>query len=156
MTPSQVLSTTGIAAVPDIWAPAEVVALNSALDEVFRTRSDEARSYVAADELLDLGLLDHVLPTALVTLFGHLIADPVLYHCHAYEIRGSDSRPHIHGSLLAGWHRDSETLAAFDPDDARFLSVFLYLSDVGPTTVPSSCSPATRGTASRVGFRASR
>jgi hypothetical protein len=138
---SEVLSTSGIAAIPNVWDPESVVALNAALDEPFRIRSMQRRAYVGADELVSLDVLEHVFPRPLRALLPSVMDDPVLYHCHAYEISGDETRPHIHSALLSGWHRDTETVEAHDRDAARYVSVFLYLTDVGPENGPFELLP---------------
>jgi hypothetical protein len=57
-----------------------------------------------------------------------LMPDPVLYHCHAYEIPGNSRASHVFGESNDGWHRDADSV--FIPEDATHLSIFVYLSDV--------------------------
>jgi len=56
--------------------------------------------------------------------------DPVIYHLLASEIAGGNSRPHIFGEKAGGWHRDPDS--TYIPGDPTHLSLFVYLSKVGP------------------------
>ncbi|MGZ6996483.1 MAG: phytanoyl-CoA dioxygenase family protein [Acidimicrobiia bacterium] len=140
--PGGILCASGIGAIPGVWSGDSVRALNEALDEPFRVRANERRAYVNVDELAEAGVLEHVFPTGLRALLPELMTDPVLYHCHAYEISSAETKPHIHGSLLDGWHRDVETRAGHVPDAARYVSVFVYLCEVGPEDGPFELLPS--------------
>ena len=68
-----------------------------------------------------------------------LIPDAVLYHCHVYEIAANDTRPHIFGDVLAGWHHDTD--CALVPGQLTHASIFVYLTDVGPDDGPFEFAP---------------
>jgi Phytanoyl-CoA dioxygenase (PhyH) len=108
---------------------------NRALDPLFRQRQGEVRSYVRADELDRLGILDEFFQPKIRGLIVEAIPDAVLFHCHAYEITPGRARSHFRGWERRGWHRD---LPASHPDRHApdFLSLFLYLSDVDTPQAP--------------------
>lgn len=124
------LTTAGIARIPDLPASA-VAACNDALDPLFAPRRAESRSYVDAGRLAATGVLERCLTPEVRAVIAATVSRPVLYHCHAYEIAGGAERPHIRAGRLEGWHRDDETVAGNDRGRPKYLSLFVYLSDVG-------------------------
>jgi Phytanoyl-CoA dioxygenase (PhyH) len=133
------LAEEGILAVPDIYSVADLAAINTAMDPIFRAKSQEQRSYVRPDEMLDAGIFDRVLSRRMKDLILSVVPDPVLYHFHAYEIAGNSTKSHIFSESLAGWHRDPDS--EFFPGDPTHLSVFVYMSDVGEEDGPFQFSP---------------
>ncbi len=122
---------TGITAIAPLYAPETISGWGATLDHAFEKLRSEDRSYLAADEVLDLGLFDEVFTATLRRLIWELMADAVIYQCHIYEIAANQDRPHIEAHRLDGWHRDAETVTDHDPRDLRFVSLFVYLTDVG-------------------------
>jgi hypothetical protein len=134
-----VLADQGISIVPDVYSVNELAELNYAMTPLFKAREAEPRSYVRPDDMLSLGILELVLSSAMKDLILSIIPDPVLYHLHANEIAGSNSQSHIFGDRLDGWHRDSDS--AFFKGDPTHVSIFVYLSDVGPSDGPFEFCP---------------
>jgi hypothetical protein len=120
----------GICAYPDPYSPAQIAEFNAALDPPLRARSTQARAYVHVDELEDLGLLRRILSPSMRNILFSIMPDPVLYHCLVSEIAGDQTRSHFGAERMEGWHRDadSELVAG----EVTHVSVFTYLSDVGP------------------------
>lgn len=129
----------GIAQVESPFSSAFLAELNAAIDGVFKYRQDEARAYVHYDDLARLGLLQPMLTGRMRDLLTAIVPDPVLYHCHVYEIAGNNSSSHIFGETLGGWHKDPDS--EFDGSTATHVSIFLYLSDVGPEDGPFEFCP---------------
>src|SRR3978361_472003 len=65
--------------------------------------------------------------------------DPVFYHFHLYEIAGGNKDSHIFSESLSGWHRDPD--CEYVPNDPTHLSLFIYLTDVGPEDGPFQFLP---------------
>lgn len=131
-TATEQLQTTGIVALPDAHQPAAVSELNRFVDSRF-TSGTVGRSDIGADVLAQHGLLGVAIPPTVRAFVGQLYpdGDAVLYHCHVYEIAAGQQRPHIRSRHLDGWHRDAETIAHARPGEARQISIFTYLFDVG-------------------------
>ena len=67
-----------------------------------------------------------------IILHTRLDQNPVLYHCHSYEIDGLNPRPHIaEENFLNGWHRDVDCIHDLDNRGIQHVSLFVYLTDVG-------------------------
>lgn len=132
----------GIAEVDSPLSAAFLADFNARIDEAFADRRDEPRAYVHCDELAQLGLLEPVL-TQMRPLLTAIVPDAVLYHCHVYEIAGNRTESHIFSESLAGWHRDPDS--EFDGATASHVSIFLYLSDVGPDDGPFEFCPRAPG-----------
>ncbi len=123
-----------------IYSDAELSEINSKINPLFSEKAAENRSYVRSDELLELGLLSKILSPTVVGLFKSVVRDPVLYHCHIYEIKAAQRVPHINGQKLQGWHRDSDSFTK-DPRLNECLSLFVYLSDVDEENGPFELIP---------------
>ena len=126
-----VLTSRGIATTDDLVPPQVISEWKAALDPLFATSATKARAYVDAGQLAELGILAQCCTPGLRALMSALTPYPVLYHCHAYEVAANQETPHIHQGILRGWHRDDETVPGNDMGRARYLSCFVYLSDVG-------------------------
>jgi hypothetical protein len=124
------LCTRGIAQVPPLYGEDALSSLRSVLDPLFERAADSPRSYIEADELMELGLLDTIFNDRMTELIRCLLPDPQIYHCKIYETAANQKRPHINASLLDGWHRDEDTIASYSSGTIGHLSVFVYLSDV--------------------------
>jgi hypothetical protein len=135
----QILRTTGIADVSNVYSIGELRSLNGTLDPFFAERSSQSRSYAYSSDLLKLGILDQVLSAAVIRMFFDVLDDPVLYHFHIYEIAGRSDKSHIFSDELDGWHRDPDSV--FEPGAATHVSLFVYLSDVGPESGPFQFVP---------------
>jgi hypothetical protein len=125
----EILRTGGIADVSNVYSAGELATINSALDPMLAKSARQPRSYVYSCDLLALGILDLVLSPAVMRMFFDVIDDPVLYHFHVYEIARSN-KSHVFSGELNGWHRDPDSV--LEPGDATHVSLFVYLSDVGP------------------------
>jgi hypothetical protein len=126
---SDVLSTDGIASFGRLYPAAAVAGWNAELDPLFAS-GDQVRATLGADVLAATGVLAGVLTPPIRALIAQTVPDARIYHAHAYEIAGGNERPHIHSEHLDGWHRDTETIRDFQPDRARHISLFVYLTDV--------------------------
>lgn len=124
------LAAKGICSVEPVCDPVQIAHVNTALNPLLASRAEARRAYVHADELHELGVLDKLLGPRMQDLLFSVMPDPVLYHCHVYEIAAMDARPHIFADVLQGWHRDSDS--EFVRGELTHVSVFVYLSDVGP------------------------
>lgn len=129
----------GICNIGDLYSAAEIANINAAVDPIFAQRQSDRRSYVHVDEMMELGLFNSILSDGMRSVLFAAIEDPVLYHCHIYEIAGNDQKPHIFGDRLGGWHRDhdSELLRG----KVTHISVFVYLKDVGSDDGPFEFVP---------------
>ena len=135
----QILSTAGIADVGNLYSEDEIRSFNGVLDDFFAERASQPRSYAYSGDMLELGILDQVLSPAVVRMFFDVLDDPVLYHFHVYEIAGRSDKSHIFSEALDGWHRDPDSVG--EPGRATHVSLFVYLSDVGPDSGPFQFLP---------------
>jgi hypothetical protein len=134
------LGAEGIAQLPPLYDPETIARINAALDPIFKARANEARAYVGVDELVELDLIDTLLGGEMRRTILSIVPDPVLLHCAASEIAAHDTKSHVSSERLDGWHRDWETL--FLRRRPTHVSVFVYLSDVGPGDGAFELSPA--------------
>lgn len=119
----------GIVALEPLYTPAELQAIKTAIDPLLASRLDEKRAYVHPDEMVSLGIWDMVFSEKMLALLFSIMPDPVLYHCHIYEIAANNNAPHIFGDSLAGWHRDEDS--EYASGIPTHISLFVYLTDVG-------------------------
>jgi hypothetical protein len=119
----------GIVAFECPYAAADLAALNDGFDALFQARADKNRAYVMSDEMADLGLFETVFSEKMLSILFSIMPDPVLYHCHAYEIATRQDQSHIFAERLSGFHRDTDSV--WTPSEPTHVSVFVYLSDVG-------------------------
>lgn len=124
------LRTDGILATDDLFDPEQLQVIRTALDPLFQRKGTEPRAYAHPDELVEAGLWPIVFSARMRALLFSVMPDPVLYHCHVYEIAGCNPEPHIFGESLAGWHIDVERQQA--DDGPTHVSLFVYLTEVGP------------------------
>jgi hypothetical protein len=123
------LQTDGILLTDDLFSHEELRTIQSILDPLFARKVGEARAYAHPDELVYAGLWSLVFSERMRALLFSLMPDPVLYHCHVYEIAGGNPEPHIFGESLAGWHCDVDRQSS--TDGPTHISLFVYLTDVG-------------------------
>lgn len=126
---AQYLQKDGICKLPDLYTLEDVAKINQSVDPLLSSRADQHRAYVYPDELLDLGIFWTIFNERVRAALCAIMPDPVLYHCHIYEIAANDARPHIFGETLSGWHRDSDS--GYSTTEPTHVSMFLYLTDVG-------------------------
>jgi hypothetical protein len=126
----KVLTQFGIAGVRNLYSPSELSELNAAMDPVFAEQVASARAYVYVDDMQRINIFDKVLSPAMRSLIFAIMPDPVLYHCHAYEIPGLSTRSHIFSESLSGFHRDPDS--DYIPNSVTHVSIFVYLTPVGP------------------------
>jgi phytanoyl-CoA dioxygenase PhyH len=130
----------GIAILEPAYLPDELATLNAKLDDAFSLQSNVARSYVHSDDLMDLGLFELIFGDRIRDAMLSIMPDPVLYHCHAYEIAAQNAKSHIFDdNAFGGWHRDADSELVRDA--ATHVSIFVYLSDVGPEDGPFEFIP---------------
>ena len=103
--------------------------INAGFDGVFHARREESRAYVRADEMADLGLLARIFSEKMLSILFSIMPDPVLYHCHAYEIAAGQNKSHIFAERLSGFHRDTDSV--WTPSEPTHVSIFVYLGKVG-------------------------
>lgn len=133
------LAKRGICHLSPIFTPEEIATIDRAVDPILAARANEPRAYVYSDELGELGLLDRILsPRMREVLFG-ILPDAVLYHLHVYEIAANQNQPHIFADTMAGWHRDPDSENG--GRSATHISIFVYLTDVGPENGPFELIP---------------
>uniref|UniRef100_A0A486XYP1 Fe2OG dioxygenase domain-containing protein n=1 Tax=Rheinheimera sp. BAL341 TaxID=1708203 RepID=A0A486XYP1_9GAMM len=115
-----------------LYSEETINAINSKFDSLFLQQSD-ARRYVDALDIYNLGLLDVIFTPKLISLIFSIIPNAVLYHCHSYEINGLNTRPHISAdNLLDGWHRDIDCIHDLSNNNTiQHVSLFVYLTPVG-------------------------
>jgi Phytanoyl-CoA dioxygenase (PhyH) len=127
----QILYRSGILGLDCPYDRVSLATLQARLAPIFADQGPSHRSYVKAQDLQELGLLDLVFNGAMRSAIRALIPDAVLYHCHLYEIAANQDQPHIEGHLLNGWHRDYDAFyPGVEPREPHCLSLFVYLSDV--------------------------
>jgi hypothetical protein len=126
---NEILVESGIARVPDIYTPSELVQINAAMDATFQQRAASGRAYVHADDMQRLGLFGVILSKTMRSLIFSIVPDAVLYHCHAYEIPGLCTKSHIFSESLSGYHRDPDS--DYLPNKPTHISIFVYLTPVG-------------------------
>jgi len=136
-----VLKREGIARLGDIYTTDEMRTLNVAVDPIFSNRASERRAYVHPDEILATGLWPLVFSKHMRAILFSVMPDPVLYHCHVYEIAGESNEPHIFGESLSGWHCDVDDEE--DSGEPTHLSLFVYLTEVGAENGAFEFAPAT-------------
>lgn len=137
----QVLARSGIIQFDDVYSREELEFINRTADPLFFPRRWERRSYIHPDELVSIDLWSVIFSENMRDVLFSIMPDPVLYHCHIYEIAGTNDESHIFGERLSGWHCD-----VFENDEtkeATHVSVFVYLSDVGPENGPFEFAPST-------------
>lgn len=77
-------------------------------------------------------MIDEIFTPKLMTLIFSVIPNPILYHCHSYEINGLNSKPHIaEDNFLNGWHRDVDCIHDLGNSAIQHVSLFVYLTNVG-------------------------
>ncbi|WP_462165086.1 phytanoyl-CoA dioxygenase family protein [Pseudoalteromonas xiamenensis] len=110
--------------------------LNALLTPIFDTQKSPRR-YVNSLEFHKLGILNNIFTPELISLLFTFFKDPILYHCHAYEIDANSNLPHIAGeNYLDGWHRDVDCLYDLNQGGVQHISFFVYLSDVNADSGP--------------------
>src|SRR5215813_10057225 len=125
----EILSNAGICALPGLFSEDEIATINKAVDPLLRSRAEERRAYVHPDEIFDLGLMDLIFTDRMKDLLFSIVPDPVLYHCHVYEIAANSRQSHIFSDSLAGWHRDPDS--GYTSGNPTHISLFVYLTNVG-------------------------
>ncbi len=126
---TDLLRNAGICRIPDLYTKREIDAINEAVNPLLASRLEDRRAYVHPDELLELGILVQVFNERMKEALFSIMPDPVLYHCHIYEIAANDSRSHIFSDSLLGWHRDPDS--EFVQHEPTHISLFVYLTNVG-------------------------
>jgi hypothetical protein len=131
----RLLASEGILATGDLFTIDEVAQINAAVNPILVAKSTEERAYAHPDDLLRTGVWDLIFGVRMRSILFSIMPDPVLYHCHVYEIASANPEPHIFGESLAGWHCDVEkprNQRLELPDEATHVSLFVHLTDIGP------------------------
>jgi hypothetical protein len=126
----KLLTSQGIAALDLGYSSSIVADWNRKLDGPFGLAAQSDRSYVDAEDLLENGVLQGLFNAPLREAISSISNDPVVCHCHAYEIAGGQEVSHIHAGALRGWHGDDECVPHYKSNRAEFISIFVYLTDV--------------------------
>lgn len=146
-----VLTQEGIADLTGLWPAEQVEAWNRRVDPLFAALSDQPRSYVKADQLVETGILQEALSEPVRRVIASIQPSALLYHCHCYEIAAGQTKPHIQRNRLQGWHRDFETLKDFTRQFPTFVSIFILMSPVGDADGPFEFVPKSAETGLRAG-----
>ncbi len=110
---------------------------NGLLDPIFQSGPGQKRPYIYSDTLYKTGILADIFNSNTVNLIEHLIPNARIYHCHAYETAGNQTKSHIHGDNgLNGWHRDGECLFAYESHTTHHLTLFINLTDISDQNGP--------------------
>jgi ectoine hydroxylase-related dioxygenase (phytanoyl-CoA dioxygenase family) len=137
--PNKFLAEHGICAVEPPYDTETIRKWNQKVNPILNSQdiSVLARRYVNAQQLYETGLLDEIFNEKMRALIAHLLPDSVLYHCHIFEIDGNQSKPWLRaGNGLQGWHRDEMCLPYYEPGKPNSISIFIYMTDVGPVSGP--------------------
>ncbi|WP_462180155.1 phytanoyl-CoA dioxygenase family protein [Pseudoalteromonas gelatinilytica] len=125
------LTKNSFVAIEPIYSDETIEYLNTKFDQLF-LQQNQSRRYVDALDMLNLGVLYDVFNPSLISLIYKLMPNPILYHCHSYEIDGKSQKSHIAGdNFLDGWHRDIDCIHDFEKRGIQHISLFVYLTDVG-------------------------
>lgn len=119
----------GVVDLRNIYQKSDIEKWNSVLDPFFKGESNE-RKYVKCNQLFELGILDQLLNKKLINSILTLEPNPVLFHCHAYEIPANKKINHIGFHEKDGWHRDFVSDKVPDLQSLNAFSIFIYLTDV--------------------------
>lgn len=141
------LASHGICALQPLYPKSQIEGWNRIVDPVIQSQ-DLSRRYVNAQKLYELGLLTEIFSSRMRSLIAQLIPNPVLHHCHMYEIDGNQSESHIRTEDgLLGWHRDDECLPDFVLGRPNCISIFVYMTDVETSNGPFELSniPPSKG-----------
>lgn len=138
---TEVLAHEGIADLTGLWPVEQVEDWNRRLDPLFAEISDQPRSLVGPDQLVDSGIFQELFSEPARRLIAGIQPSALLYHCQCYEIAAAQSKSHIHQDRVQGWHRDSETIMDFTDGFPTFVSIFILLSPVGDEDGPFEFTP---------------
>ncbi|OBA89882.1 hypothetical protein A5662_23605 [Mycobacteriaceae bacterium 1482268.1] len=127
----EVLAQEGIADLTGLWSAEQIYEWNRRMDPLFAAASDQPRSYVNADQLVEMGVFQEALSEPVRRLIASIQPSALLYHCHCYEIAAAQKKPHIQQNRLQGWHKDWETIKYFTKDFPTFVSIFVLMTPVG-------------------------
>jgi|TARA_B100001059_G_scaffold192300_1_gene195762 hypothetical protein len=117
--------------IEELYPKSSINNFNNKFDPLFSEQSNPRR-YVDSLDIYNLGLIEEVFTPKLLSLIYDIIPDPILYHCHSYEIDGFNSKSHIaNDNFLNGWHRDIDCIHDLDRVEIQHVSLFIYLTDVG-------------------------
>lgn len=124
------LSQDSFIAFEPIYSDERVEYLNNKFDSLF-SQQNQPRRYVDALDMYNLGVLNDIFTPNLISLIYDVMPNPVLYHCHSYEIDGNCQKSHIAGdNFLEGWHRDIDCIHDFEKEGIQHVTLFVYLTDV--------------------------
>lgn len=130
ITPYQLLASNSIAILPNLYSLSTIEKWNTLFTPLLNKQSNKRR-YINALQLFDLGCLEEIFTTQLQDIIYSIVPDPILYHCHVYEIDGNQEKSHISAdNKLNGWHRDVDCKHQLHRKKVQHVSLFIYLSDV--------------------------
>ncbi|MGI1999544.1 hypothetical protein [Shewanella frigidimarina] len=114
-----------------IYSDSTIDNFNCKFECIF-SKQKKPRRYVDALDIYKLGLIEDVFTPKLISLIYNIFPEPILYHCHSYEIDGFNSKPHIsNDNFLDGWHRDMDCIHDLEKREIQHVSLFVYLTNVG-------------------------
>lgn len=127
---AQAFKANAVVRLDNVFDPATIAGWNSRLDAIYSTKVDRARPEVDVDELYDAGIIDEFFNPKMRKIIYDLMPNAVLYHFHSYEIEANQSKSHVLGNRLDGWHSDIGQLPWLDLREPHYASIFVYLSTV--------------------------
>ncbi|KZN29161.1 MULTISPECIES: hypothetical protein [Pseudoalteromonas] len=123
----------GLLAFQTMYSQKTIDRWNHLLDPIFQSRKSEEPSYVQSNELLDLGILNEVISTKLLSAITVLDPCPVLFQCHCMEIDWDHIVSNNYYSDFDGWHRGERDPNIKSVYGCRPFSIYIYLTDVKHT-----------------------
>jgi hypothetical protein len=134
---SHILAHDGVAMLPDIYSINDLAELNAAMDPFFKARPPGPKTYLWADDMLELNIVDKVLCPAMKDTLFSLLPDPVIYHLLVSEIASNGRLPPVNAN--GGWLRDED--CRYIENDPTHLSLVVYLSNTGESDGMFQFSP---------------
>jgi hypothetical protein len=121
----------GIADLGRIFDEEVVSRWNARLDDDLGSQAARRRPAADAGRLCALGIIDELFTPSMRRSVRDLVPGAQIYHATAFEVAGANHRSYVNSYLLDGWHRDAEPIPGFTRDALQYVSLFVYLSDVG-------------------------
>jgi hypothetical protein len=99
---ARLLAADGIARTADIYSPQTIRDINAVVDPLLAAQQDAARAYVTVEDMARVGLFGMLLGGAMRDCLLSVMPDPVLYHCHIFEIAARGTKSHVFSDRLSG------------------------------------------------------
>jgi hypothetical protein len=107
---------------------------NKVLDPLFKKESEKAngpRSYILIQDLLDAGIFEEFWNAPMRSFVRSIIPDAVIESFEFSETITLQKEADLYG-INNEWHRDIQQLPGLSADEPLYVSIFIYLSEVGP------------------------